>query len=168
MLCEDCKIREADTLYIEVVEGKKRVLHLCKICAEKRATGVAPKDKGTPEFPAPKLLIELRKKDEGIDETLACPTCGLTWREFKKVGRLGCPDCYDTFHSKIEKILIEVHGSSRYLGRRYIKDRKRGKLLKQRRELEEKLRKAVENENFEEAARIRDKLRELEEKLNWS
>ncbi|MCD6382158.1 MAG: UvrB/UvrC motif-containing protein [Candidatus Hydrothermae bacterium] len=160
MLCENCKIREAKVTLIEVKNGQTKILHLCPICAEKLSLGLPEKSASGSESPGEKA-----EKKSRIEETreLVCSTCGTTFSEFAKKGRFGCPDCYFTFGDKVKEILEEIHGSTLYRGRRYSTDRKVSELLKREKELEEALERAVREENFEEAARIRDELQKLRE-----
>jgi len=160
MLCENCKIREAKITLVEVKDGETRTLHLCPICAEKLSLGLPEKSAAGSESPEEKT-----ERGSRIKETreLVCPTCGMSFSEFAKKGRFGCPDCYCALEDKVKEILEEIHGSSLYRGRRYSTDRKVSELLKREKELEEALEKAVREENFEEAARIRDKLQKLRE-----
>ena len=160
MLCENCKIREAKITFVEVKDGKKRVLHLCPICAEKLSLGLPEKGASADELPEERAE---RESPEERTQELACPSCGMTFSEFAKKGRFGCAECYFAFGEKVKEIFEEIHGSALYRGRRYSTDRKVSELLRREKELEEALEKAVREENFEEAARIRDELQKLRE-----
>jgi len=94
-----------------------------------------------------------------------CPTCGMTHEGFKASGKLGCVDCYRTFARELEAVLKNVQGSTRHEGKF---PRKSGLVLFQKREvdkLRQQLIKAIENENFEEAAQLRDRIRAMEVEL---
>ena len=92
-----------------------------------------------------------------------CPRCGATFQDFRETGRLGCPDCYRTFEAPLRDLLRRLHGSTHHLGERYARaaSPQRG-AGEQAAELREQLRLAVETENFELAAELRDRLRVLE------
>jgi len=169
MLCENCKKQEANTQYVEIVNGKKKVLHLCSQCAEKRAIGISGKKEEGPTFQVelpekkPEIPKEIKEK-----EGLVCPKCGMTYEEFKKTAKFGCAKCYDAFESNLIRIFQEIHGSHIYKGRAYQLDKKSAGLIRKKRELEKALEIAIKNENFEDAAKIRDELKELQEKLKWN
>jgi protein arginine kinase activator len=97
---------------------------------------------------------------------LQCDGCGLTYRQFSKIGRFGCANCYKTFHLKLEPILKRVHsGNTKHGGK--IPKRIGGsiKLHQQIRELRIDLQQAIVNEEFEKAAELRDQIREIEGKI---
>ena len=97
-------------------------------------------------------------------DSVRCPECGSTLRDFRDSGRLGCDRCYATFDGHLRDLLRRLHGSSQHVGERYelpgeagVSD-PRSQLL----ELKAQLRRAVEGENFELAADLRDRIRVLE------
>ena len=95
-----------------------------------------------------------------------CARCGGTFQDFRETGRLGCPDCYRTFEAPLRDLLRRLHGSTHHLGERYA-EREPARGARPWRpsrppELREQLRLAVETENFELAAELRDRLRVLE------
>ena len=95
---------------------------------------------------------------------LKCPKCGLTYEDFKKVGRLGCGECYNAFKEALVPLLKRIHGSTQHCGK---SPKKIAKIVKTKNELDvlkEKLQKAVQKEDFEEAAKVRDKIKEIEKK----
>jgi len=155
MICEECKKKKSEFTFVEVVNGEKKKRHLCSDCAEKLAMAI-PKIVGGVTPPLRKLKEE---------EKVKCPQCGMNYLEFEKRARFGCPQCYEVFKDQILPLLNELHGSTKYMGRRYSLDSRKASLIKKRIELEKKLKEAVKKEAFEEAARIRDKLRKLEEEL---
>jgi protein arginine kinase activator len=168
MLCEDCNKLEADTQFVEIIDGRKVVRNLCSKCAERRAMGLG---KGKVDEPLIKIKPPQKEKiEEEIKEKegLVCPGCGMTYEEFKKVAKFGCAKCYDAFETNLLKIFKEIHGSNTYRGRPYKRDSESAGLVKRKRELEKALEIAIKNENFEDAAKIRDELKELQEKLKWN
>jgi len=96
-------------------------------------------------------------------DRLTCPVCGVTFREFRTKGRLGCPHDYETFHAELVPLLETIHGETEHIGRmpRTVPTHRRrhAELVRLRQELKN----AVAAENYEEAARLRDKIHELEE-----
>jgi len=111
-------------------------------------------------------LAEFEKpaKEKETTVTVKCANCGLTYADFKKIGRLGCSECYDTFKKYLGPLLKKIHGSILHFGKSPFKV---ARVLDEREDLQalrNQLQKAIETEEFEEAARIRDKIKELEKK----
>lgn len=163
MLCDECykNPAEIDVTFV-TKDGKPVKKHLCKECAAK--SGLLSKmaeKKGILE-----LFLEFLKETEiKGDEKLTCPTCNMNWREFRKIGRLGCPTCYIIFNKELEKLIKRLHGTSVYKGKKLqvppiLSELKRMEIIK----LKKKLSEAIAEERYEEAAKIRDVLRKYEDK----
>ncbi len=93
-----------------------------------------------------------------------CPNCGLAYQDFRRIGRLGCSECYETFKDSLRVLLKRIHGSTQHLGRT---PAKKVVPVQKRSEIDTwrgKLQRAIEMEEFEQAARLRDKIRALEAK----
>ena len=102
------------------------------------------------------------------DDDQFCHACGLTYGEFKKTGKLGCASCYDAFRGHISRALQNIHGNSEYKGRIPAAEGRKYEFMMMRRELAENkqmLRKAVEAEEFEDAAKYRDTINALTQKI---
>jgi len=113
---------------------------------------------GMAEFSKP------QKEAEGI--SAKCSNCGLTYADFRKIGRLGCGECYSSFKKYLTPLLKRIHGSSQHHGKSPLKI---SGVLKEKTDLQElrnRLKTAIDTEAFEEAAKIRDKIRELERKAD--
>ncbi|MDP6685326.1 MAG: UvrB/UvrC motif-containing protein, partial [Candidatus Omnitrophota bacterium] len=102
---------------------------------------------------------------------LKCPRCGLTYEDFKKVGRLGCGECYTAFKEVLLPLLKRIHGSTQHYGKAPQNFQKPkpsipapSKSKNGLQELKDKLQKAIQNEEFEEAAKLRDKIRDVEKR----
>ena len=163
MLCQVCNKNDATLHYTKIINGEIEKLHLCEACS-----------KGNDEFDFDKtfsfhnLLTEIidgvqDNKINNKQEELHCKKCKLNYSEFKQLGKLGCDECYDSFQEKLFPLIKSVQGSEKHIGK--IPSRA-SECLKREREIEklrEKLDKYVLDENFEEAAVMRDKIRELEE-----
>ncbi len=158
MLCQVCHKNEATVHYTEVSGSKVIEIHLCEKCAIEKGVSIKP------QFLLGGLmsgLVEFEKSTK-IVKGKKCPGCGLTYDDFKRMGRLGCSKCYETFKQSLTALLETIHGSSVHAGKvPAIVDRKvdKGLILKK---LRERLRKLVEKEEFEEAARLRDEIRKLD------
>ncbi len=161
-LCEDCNEREAVIHLTQIIDNKKKVLNLCPRCAEKR--GFHNPLKSVP-FPLGDFLAGMVVKayPEGSDEDvqLTCSGCGLKFREFAQTGRVGCGKCYEAFRDQIDGLLRKVHGSNRHSGKLPSGSSEKMEPLKEQRRLQDELRQAVETEDFEHAAEIRDRIKEL-------
>jgi protein arginine kinase activator len=92
-----------------------------------------------------------------------CSRCGGTFQDFRETGRLGCPDCYRAFETPLRDLLRRLHGSTHHIGERYAEREPAAAVAReQAADLREQLRLAVETENFELAAELRDRLRVVE------
>ena len=161
MLCEDCNKSKATIQWTQIINNKKTVLNLCRKCAEKR--GFHSPFEGVP-FPLAEFLSSML--DKGIKEgeltaELKCPSCQMTFAEFSRVGRLGCGSCYTTFRPQMNDLLRKIHGSNQHRGKIPFTSGDAMKPLREERKLQEELKRAVERENFERAAEIRDKIKTL-------
>jgi protein arginine kinase activator len=135
---------------------------LCEDCA--KAKGV---DDPT-GFALADLLMGLGASEElatahaGAEE-FACPNCGFTQADFKKAGRLGCPTCYDTVSEGLANVLKSMHKGTRHVGK-IPRGLKLGRDFQERiKTLQRSLEEAIAVENYEEAARLRDTIRQLKE-----
>ncbi len=163
MLCQLCQKNEATVEFTEIINDEVTQLHLCDECA---------KDKGVEmeqHFNISDLLAgmsDLGLEPEAKEIDVKCPKCGMIFNDFRKIGRLGCGDCYGAFRRQLLPLLKRIHGSTRHMGKATTKLEKTGGAQKRSglQELRQKLQRAIEAEEFEEAAGIRDVIRELEKK----
>ncbi len=167
MLCQDCNKKDATIHLTQIVNNEKVVLNLCKNCAEKR--GFHSPFEQMP-FPladivsgmvGPMMPESKGKKKKEAKGNMKCPNCGLTFSEFGKIGRLGCPNCYTAFKPELSNLLRRIHGSADHRGQIADTPAEDAKYLREDQRLREELRKAIEDENFEMAAELRDRIREL-------
>jgi protein arginine kinase activator len=166
MLCQDCNQNESTVHLTQIVDNKKLVLNLCKECAEKR--GFHSPFEHMP-FPLADIVtgmvgpLKTSPSRGGRKSTKVkkCPKCGMTFEDFGKSGRLGCGDCYRTFHEELTDLLRRIHGAPRHRGKGCITPGAAVEPVREERRLKDELRKAVENEEFEKAASLRDQIRSL-------
>ena len=142
----------------EIVNGQMKKIDLCEECA---------KEKGVTDpqgFALADLLLGLGASSEmdSAGPELECSTCGFTQADFKKTGRLGCSTCYTVFSEPLEGMLKQMHKGTQHIGKVPKVLRAQLDITKQQDQLNEQLQKAIEMENYEEAARLRDHLKELE------
>jgi protein arginine kinase activator len=164
MSCEQCHEREAVIHLTQIVNEQVTTLHLCERCAAEKGVespGSLPKTPlGTFLAAMGQELPEQAPAPRNGDN---CARCGGSLQDFRESGRLGCPDCYRSFEVPLRDLLRRLHGSTHHMGERYA-DRETSPAEGRREaaELREQLRLAVETENFELAAELRDRLRVLE------
>ncbi|MFR3728151.1 UvrB/UvrC motif-containing protein [Lacrimispora sp.] len=183
MLCERCKIREANIQYTEVVNGVKKEHHFCAQCAKEMDYGVyAAIFDG--EFPLGKLLsglLGIEETEEGPDKLhqIVCPACGTSYDAFVRDSRFGCADCYSVFGPLMEDSLKQLQGNLVHTGKVPVYQnsdagasdgvQKKEKSVtdeasvqeKELYELDSKLKEALRFEDYETAAVCRDRIREL-------
>jgi len=165
MSCDQCHEREAVIHLTQIVNEQVTTLHLCERCAAEKGVespgGVAKTPLGT-------FLAAMGK---GTEQSLApaqdadtCSRCGGSLQDFRESGRLGCPECYRAFEAPLRDLLRRLHGSTHHMGERYADriDEPVAPNGQREADLREQLRLAVETENFELAAELRDRLRVLE------
>jgi protein arginine kinase activator len=172
MLCQDCKKRQAEVHFTQIVNNQKITLALCKECAAARGFH-SPLD--NVPFPLAEILSglvgqeagEAGKETDPADD-LTCEKCGLTFSKFTRQGRFGCGDCYAAFRPRLEGIMRKIHGASLHRGRHPDLAKVEGGEaealpIKEEERLETELQKAISDEDFERAAEIRDMLKDLRE-----
>lgn len=167
MLCQNCKVKEATVNITRFIGGKKEELHLCKDCAEKLLGGG---DFLSFDFSLPDLLGTLLKPsslplwEEASHPILKCSKCGLSYEGFQEIGKLGCSECYETFKSKLTPLLRRIHGNTKHGGKIPMRANEKLARLRELEKLKEELNEAIKREEYERAAEIRDKIREIEGK----
>ncbi len=157
MLCEKCGKRNASVMYTQIVNGKKSSLNLCSQCAS-----------GESLFDNFGSLLSFGTRPETASSV--CPLCGMTLSEFTHKGRMGCGKCYETFRRQAKTMLQKIHGTSVHLAESVQEEPKVPVPEKPKKEkseldiLKEELQKAIAEENYEQAAILRDKIRSKEGK----
>ena len=170
MICDECGKNKATVHLTEIVNEQITKVNLCEVCAKEKGSDVEQ------HFGIADLLSAL--SDAGQKETgeaippskNKCTFCGMTYEDFKKVGRLGCSECYNTFKQSLLPLLKRIHGSNQHLGKSpdpvLVKEQKvSSKLQTDLETVRLELQKAVKKEEFEEAAALRDKIKFLEKKI---
>ena len=175
MKCQSCGKREATVRYMENINGNKQEMHLCVDCAKK--LGFADfSNMFSPIFTSIPSFFE----DFNLIEEEKCKSCGCTFEDYANTGLFGCPDCYDTFSDKLDQIFLKLHGKNRHLRlnqsntqndiakkEKVKKNKNVTKIKSQNAELlslKEELKELIKKEEYEKAAVVRDKIKELEKK----
>jgi len=169
MLCERCGQRPVTVHLTEITNGHKQDVHLCEVCAGE----IQPQGfKLVPQLYLHNLLAGLLKHEQGhgnYNQTETsikkCEKCGMAEKQFIKRGLLGCGDCYRYFEERLLPLLRRIHGNTRHIGK--VPDRTGGRfrLAKEIENMKSLLWEAVNREEFERAAQLRDHIRRLEKTL---
>jgi protein arginine kinase activator len=158
MLCDVCGERDAVVKVTQVGEQGKTLVQLCERCAAERGVETTV---SLSKNPLGEFLHDLQKQTATTPlETARCTFCSATLRDFRATGRLGCARCYTAFEPSLRDLLRRVHGSSRHIGRRYeLPEIALTEEQSELHELRERLRRAIESEQFELAAELRDRIK---------
>ena len=158
MKCENCDAHDATVHYTEIEGTEKREIHLCEECYRQKITPVQKAVDFTD------MLKGLLHGKMGISDASAkaiCPTCGISLAEFRAGGRLGCPNDYRMFREALGPLIEKLQHDVRHVGRvpqsAGAQLERRNKLIRLRRDLE----RAVQREEYENAATLRDRIRGL-------
>ena len=162
MKCDLCN-KKATVHLTEIVDEQMTEMHLCEDCAREKSVQMEQ------QFGLSDLLAGLTDFGKQIKESdkidLKCGHCGLNYDDFRKFGRLGCSECYESFKPQLATLLKKIHGSNQHLGKAPIKmPSAQKKKIVDLQDLKSQLMVAIQTENFEKAAQLRDKIRELESK----
>lgn len=177
MLCSNCGKNEANVRYTRIINGEKTEFALCEECAKKM--GLEDIDFNIP-INFSNFLSDFFDDDNLLpsfaNNTITkCPKCGLTYDDFVKNGKFGCAECYDSFSNKLDSILKNLHGTCKHIGRKPKNIIKKSDSKKEVQKVQEKidekqqqidilnkdLQKAIKEERYEDAAKIRDELKKL-------
>jgi protein arginine kinase activator len=164
MSCDQCREREAVVHLTQIVNDQVSTLHLCEKCAAEKGVDSPGAHAKTPLGTLIGAMGKSPEQAPAPRSSDVCTRCGGTFQDFRETGRLGCPDCYRSFETPLRDLLRRLHGSTRHLGERYAEREPAAAVVdhEQAADLREQLRLAVETENFELAAELRDRLRVLE------
>ena len=138
-------------------------LHLCDACAKEKGIEME-QNFGIADLLAGMSDLGTKPHEDGI--RIKCKKCSMTFEDFQKVGRLGCGDCYIEFRKNLLPLLKRIHGSTRHTGKspKEVDETDGKKKVSEMQELRQKLQRAIDMEEFEEAAALRDRIRALEKK----
>lgn len=157
MKCQICGKEQATIRYYENINGKKQEMHLCAHCAQK--SGLYTANLFSPIFATIPSFIE--------PERDVCQSCGYPFVEYTRTGMLGCTDCYESFSDRLDDILLNIQGKNRHVDlekkvnqHENVSDKKESKAGKIEK-LREKIQVLIKEENYEEAAKVRDEIKKL-------
>lgn len=168
MLCQNCGKNEATTHLKRVVNGDTTETHLCQSCAEHLGYGDLFSGFG---FELGDIFSGLLGENMPLLNSAheeKCPKCGYTFSDIAKNGRLGCADCYRKFYDRLLPSLQRIHGKIKHTGKQASmvlhtpEDKEKAPKIDPIMKLKEDMQKAVEEQNFEQAAILRDRIKEME------
>ncbi len=163
MLCCVCKEKTATVHLTQITGEKMQKVDLCEDCAKQKGVN------DQTGFSLADLLLGLgasQELEQAVGGTDAkCPQCGFTHADFKKSGRLGCAECYKTFSEGLGGLLKSMHKGTRHVGKVPENLRTKRDLTERMNLLQKKLAKAIETENFEQAAQLRDEIKQLNSRM---
>ena len=157
MKCELCGKREATSVFTQTVNGSSKTVHLCSQCAQEQMMNSWLSDFGLGSF------MGLSQGAYLSHTAKTCPGCGTTLEEIQRTGLVGCAKCYETFAPQLSGTIERIHGASAHVGKIPATSRSAVQLEGRISELKTRMAKAVADQNFEQAAALRDQIRDLEQ-----
>jgi protein arginine kinase activator len=171
MICDICNENEATIEFTAVAGNEKKTLHLCPQCSrqesEKQADATGTKLTPGKVTAAKNVNVVIGHLTGTEAQKSPCTGCGMTYEEFRKIGRLGCPQCYEAFGPSLRRLLKRIHGSDAHVGRgprspeAGSQPASRAAAPQGLEELRQALHAAVDAEEYERAAEIRDRIAQL-------
>lgn len=156
MICDKCHKRIATVEITKIVGNKQIKLYLCEKCASDAETMIINYN-SFQQFLSGLLNVSSSIKNNVIQ----CNKCGMTIDEFKKTSKIGCDNCYDTFKEYLTPLFKRIHGSVTHEGKRPKKLEGEMKAINEINKMQEDLKKAILSEEYEEAARLRDLIKQI-------
>jgi protein arginine kinase activator len=163
MLCQICGKNPATVHFTEIHDNKMSELHVCERCADEKGLHSEPaKQKFNIAAEFANMMNSMTTTEEERVGHVQCPRCGLLYSAFKETGRLGCAECYSAFQFQLRPLLRRIHGDTRHKGKTPARDGEVVSIARQVQRLYDELQRAVEREEFERAAEVRDEIKRLE------
>jgi len=167
MLCEECKEKLATVHLIQVFDGQKNESHLCEACAAQKSGLILDTFH---EVSIPNLLGGMFGSIYNLQDVPTpnrpskCPNCGMSFNDIRRLGKLGCSECYQVYAQELEASLRRIHGNTQHLGKIPLRGGEKALAHRKMENLKNRLLEAVREEQYEKAAEIRDLLKEMERK----
>lgn len=180
MKCQNCGENEANIYYTQIINGVKKEINICQKCAQQ--LGLEQMNYSMPIDFSSFFGEFLENNDtdmfqDYLPKKVQCSQCGMTLEEFAEMGKFGCANCYEVFHNQVDQLLKNIYGTDTHIGRKMLANSKQEKIEDKRVEsnskskenlnkiekLKQELKQAIQVENYEEAAKLRDEIKKLEE-----
>lgn len=163
MICNICGTQEATIHLTEIINSQMIEIHLCENCAQEKGTDFKT------HFSLGDILAGISETDKGqgpqTKDAVKCSGCGMTYEDFSKSGRLGCANCYQVFSLLLTPLIKRVQRSMHHIGKKPSRVPREIRATHDLRLLQDQLNKYIESEKFEEAAKVRDEIRQILEKV---
>ena len=177
MMCDECGKNKATVHLTEIVNDVVTKLNLCEVCAKQKGAeaeqhfGIADLLSALTDVDAPHPAAQTSPAAGVVAGSKnKCTHCGLAYEDFKRVGRLGCGECYKAFKTSLQPLLKRIHGSTQHVGKSPTSEaldevKVNSKRTQELDQVKIELQKAIKSEEFEVAAALRDKIKFLEKKI---
>ncbi|OPX45449.1 UvrB/uvrC motif protein [Ruminiclostridium hungatei] len=159
MLCQNCQQNTASVHFTQITNNTKVDIYLCEQCAKDISHGEFISTFGFNDLINGLFGAQIKQE---LPETLKCKKCGLEYEEFLKTSRVGCAQCYHAFQEKLDPIIKRLHGNAEHHGKVPVRVSSKVSIPDQIDRLKQLLNESIEKEAYEEAAKIRDRIRALE------
>ncbi|MBQ8533960.1 MAG: UvrB/UvrC motif-containing protein [Clostridia bacterium] len=153
MKCQKCNAAEATAYIKQNINGKVTEMHLCSDCAA--SLGYQGFHNVVNPFEIFSSVFSPERKS--VSSAKRCSKCNISFAEIVKTGRVGCPDCYTEFGQELDPTIKKIHGNAKHLNNTHTTLQSDEPTIEQ---LQNELQKAVEEQNYEQAAVLRDKIKE--------
>lgn len=165
MMCQACGNKTATTHVKKIVNGELTEYHLCQDCAAQMGYGNLMSGFGLNlgDLIGSFFGESSREEAPALGQAPRCPCCGSTFSDIVRSGKVGCAQCYDTFRERLLPTIQRMHGNTKHMGRVPSTASPRAQAASKLEQVREQLQKAIEEENFELAAKLRDEIRSLED-----
>jgi protein arginine kinase activator len=161
MKCEICGLKDAVIHIRQIQKDLMHELHICEECAQEKGL-IREEDSELPIANLLSGLLEGKDMTGAVEVKDACPRCGMKASEFRKQGKLGCPECFTAFEKDVRSIVSQMAARPRHSGKLPSSLASEHASTVENENMREELKEAIEREDYELAARLRDKLREAE------
>ena len=159
MLCQNCQQNAANVHFTQIMNNTKVDIYLCEQCAKELSHGEFVSPFGFSDLISGLFGSQIKQE---APETLKCKNCGMEYEEFLKSSRVGCAQCYQAFASKLDPILKRLHGNAEHHGKVPVRVSSNVDIPSEIDKLKQQLNEYIKKEAYEEAAKIRDRIRKLE------
>ena len=169
MLCQNCGKNQANAHIKKIINGNAKELHLCSECAAALGYGNLVGEFGLNLGDLIGSMFEVNSpRAKALPTEQKCSSCGASFEDFVQTGKAGCSNCYITFYDRLLPSLQRIHGRTGHSGKVPSSAGKDLKIKKELENLKADLNASIEAQEFERAATLRDRIREIERTVQES